>query len=253
MKLSRKNYIALRDSIVILIALKIIIMCLVPAANAEDCSKLSWTKTSSRSQAGGWIWFPGKFTSDIRATSIMFAEGEALSYEAGECGAVHVRTKFNEKCVQTNTDGTFTTFVRASIKAKYCSEAMNYMGSKKIGKITHPILTGILNAYKMSNADNTVKDSCNKNNGNKCALEMYAAEDAGNPFLAAAYGKRACLFGEVDICSRTAMVFAKSRMFKDAIAWANQGCIMGDDLSCKLRGRIHKAINYLTKRGLVVQ
>ena len=252
MKVSKTNYALLRKATMIVIALKLMLLILIPSAQAEECSKLDWTKTSSRTQGNGWIWFPGKATSLIRSTSIISAEGEALSYETGECGLIHTRTKFHEKCTEQNADGSFTTYVRASIKAKYCSEAMSSVGTNNIERISNPILTRRLNAYKMGNAENDVKDSCNAKQIYNCTLEHFAAKDAGNYFLAAAYAKRGCLWGKTALCSSAALVLVEARMIRESIAWANQGCIQGNQIGCKLRDRIHSVMISNADKGIAI-
>ena len=252
MKISNDNYSSIRQSTMVILALILIGVLLIPSVKAEDCSKLEWTKSSARVQGGGWIWFPGKATSDIRSTSIISAEGEALSYEAGECGMIHTRTKFHEKCTEQNVNGTFTTYARASIKAKYCSQAMSSIGSSNVEKISNPILTRRLNAYKMSNAENTIKDSCNANQIFNCTLEHFAAKDAGNYFLAAAYAKRGCLFGKAALCNSAALALVEARMIRESIAWANQGCIQGNKISCGLRDKIHSIMISQADKGVAI-
>ena len=129
---------------------------------------------------------------------------------------------------------------------------MSVFGSDKIAKISHPILMGRLNAYKMSNAENSVKDSCNAKTIFNCSIEHHAAKDAGNLFLAAAYSKRGCIYGRTALCTATAAVLVKARMLKDALAWANHGCVQGDDINCRMKDRIQKVITSFTNKGVAI-
>ena len=73
----------------------------------------------SRHQASEWIWFPGRASSKSKDESIMMAKGSAVNALAHECSNIPIGIKFNEECMETS-EGLYKTYVRASIKQKYC-------------------------------------------------------------------------------------------------------------------------------------
>jgi hypothetical protein len=89
---------------------------------ASNCHELKWTKQDGRTQAGGWIWFPGKAIGRDLERVKLDAEVMALESLRDECQMIHKEVKFNERCVEI-IDGGFIVYVRAAIEHKWCEHA----------------------------------------------------------------------------------------------------------------------------------
>ena len=96
---------------------------------------LSW---DSRTQSGGFTFFPGKGIGTTLEEAIVIAERMALDSLKKECGYIHRDTQFNERCDQQ--DGkVFYSFVRASIGQIKCKTIRDANTSKR-KELQHPTL-----------------------------------------------------------------------------------------------------------------
>jgi hypothetical protein len=205
---------------------------------AKECGSLDWVKEDSRTQGGGWIWFPGKATSNSKAKATLMAEGAALDYLAGECEAMHKAVKFHEKCVDSRR-GSYTVHVRASITQDQCRQAK----SKKDIFISKQ-LTRKLAMYREINARHQIDTkTCKGPNSDLCFVMANDEWKKGNRGLAMAYAKKGCVFGHTMSCGFVGYLNYEIGNHNDAIFYAEKSCSKGYEEDCELIKFAKKELN----------
>lgn len=197
---------------------------------AGDCKKLEWTKETSRTQGGGFIWFPG-IAVKIRQldTAILLAEGRALDYLIGECKAPHKEIQFHERCIEEDGPN-FTVYVRASIKQKFCDEAKY---SKDLGEsYSWTLDTKLFEYYKLINREVTT-DVCS-NDVDACLALAESAELNGNKTLALKYLEKACNSRLEFGCGAYGDVLINMGFVQKGHQFLKSNCNLGDEYSCFL-------------------
>ena len=235
------------------ILLTIFAYALVPALRAEDCAKQSWTHTSARTQGGGWIWFPGKFTAEDRFQAEVKALGLALSYESDECRIIPKGTKVHEKCVEKNADGTWTVYVRASFKDKICKRAS--VASRRVASQMRSLpFTRKLNAFKMASVERNIRPACANGNFKACYDSMNDYLQNDRYVEAAVYGQKACKLGSAHACGITAVLLKQIGLRREGLYWASLGCTKtyNNKYTCKIKSILGRMIKSDEARGIAV-
>jgi hypothetical protein len=113
---------------------------------AEECGRLGWTQKTTRTQGGGWIWFPGKGVGTNLKDAYLKAEGQALDRLIKECVFPHKETKFIERCDEVEGKNVVA-YVRASLKQDQCNQT-KYSNEKGRRIFEHKVLTRTWRQYK---------------------------------------------------------------------------------------------------------
>jgi hypothetical protein len=179
----------------------ILIACLISFAAFANNDKKTlpvWTKEQSRTQGGGWIWFPGKAVSTKEHDADLIARGKALDYLMQECQALHRGIRFHERAV-SRVDGKFHVYVRASIKQGDCKYASSLKADDR-KHISSDTLKSLYFQYKLSLAKQKVDYSiCNWGNG-YCADRVSLEFQMRNDYVALLYAQYACEKGSPPAC-----------------------------------------------------
>lgn len=152
-----------------------------------------WTQEVSRTQGGGYIWFPGKGTAYTEIEAEDLARGQSLDYLVQECQILHKEIRFNERFVE-QVEKKFVVYVRASITQKQCNEA-KYATLEFRKKISNRRLLDTYHNYKVTIAEEAVAHV-------QCTYQDAYCGEFGvqqiylnNLYLALAYFKKACAIG----------------------------------------------------------
>jgi len=179
----------------------ILIACLISFsvfAEKEVKQLPSWTKEQSRTQGGGWIWFPGKGVSKQAHDADLAAKGKALDYLLQECQALHRSIKFHERAVEKKK-GQFHVYVRASIKQKECKQSASASEEEKKA-LSSETLKSVYFQYKLAMAKKTIDYSvCNYNNS-YCLQKVSLEFQMRNDYVALLYAQYACEKGVEIAC-----------------------------------------------------
>lgn len=191
-----------------------IIFSFSTSTTAQDCGQHEWAKEDSRTQGGGWVWFPGKASNANLSLATMHAEGAALEYLKGECQRIPQDTKFNEKCVE-RTNGKFVVYVRAAIRDRACSS-----GNDVNRELTRRHLN-----YTASLSNQRLNVSvCNQRN----ALGCYQLADrewrVKNMAAAIGYAEAACTYGDMYSCGFLGFMHYQMQNPYEAKQYLEIGC-----------------------------
>lgn len=195
----------------------------------KKCETIDWVAEDSRSQGGGWIWFPGKGSGSTVEESYQYSENLALQRLEQECQNIPISVKFNERCDQKSGD-TIESFVRVSVTDIDCKKAQN----KKIQ--TNEKLKGQLENYL---ALKNLKELSGLDEGEKYNYARTINED--NPNLSKKILKELCsksISGSCELYFKTLM---KLKMYDQVIAESKVKCSKNDQQSCDffVLGNLH--------------
>jgi len=199
----------------------------------------NWAKTDSRTQGGGWQFYPGKFSHKDRIVAGTMAKGRALEYVMLECGLAHKEIRFNE-VLERKVNGIWEVYVRASLTYKQCKEA-KYGSFKLKVLITSQMLNKIYWAYKNFNANLKVDtDLCPASDPTLC-LEIADEEwKLGNTFKAMYYAKRGCQLGYDYLCGFNGFMLWELGYVKPARAYLHKSCVAGNKQHCNLQKKVEE-------------
>jgi len=171
-------------------------------AMAQDIP--TWAMNDSRTQAGSWIWFPGKYTAVTVTEADMMAKGMAINYLMQECQLPHKEVRFNERHVE-ELDGKYRVYVRASITHRQCEESK--YGSKELkSRIVNKRLLAIYRQYSLHIAETQIAQKICSADADYC-LDLAIREfDLNNPYKAYIYAERACNRGIVQGCNSVKII-----------------------------------------------
>lgn len=149
-----------------------------------------WTKETSRSQGGGWVWFPGLGVHASLSRAILAAEGTSLNYLYGECQSIPNETKFNERCI-TRENQKYKVHVRASIRQNSCDPS----------SASNKELVSRLLSYRAIETKHALDTSkCNETNAEGCFLLAHKEKELKNLELSLAYSEAGCLYKDYYSC-----------------------------------------------------
>jgi hypothetical protein len=111
----------------------------------------NWAAGSTRSQAGGWIWFLGKGKASSKQKAYSIAEGFALNYLVQECEGIPKTSKFIERCDERIVEGDIQSFARISLRQKDCNYFKS-LSKKKRGKSQNGVLLKKYTKFKSPNS-----------------------------------------------------------------------------------------------------
>lgn len=206
------------------IFLVIVIAAVFVGTAKASCVDQSWVKEQSRTQGGGWIWFPGNGKSNSQAHSTLIAQGTALEYLIEECGEIPMEVKFHEKCIDQK-EGQYIVYVRASVTQDQCTAKVKNKNIELARK---------LNQYRAYKSDRLVDTKiCNRYNASDCYLQADKEWRANNVSLASAYAKAACAFGDNYSCGFYGYLQFEMGDVYTAIKYVEMACKNGDKFSCK--------------------
>jgi TPR repeat protein len=195
-----------------------------PVTLANKCESQKWTREDGRTQAGGWIWFPGKGTGENLQISYMKSEGMAIDRLIKECGFPHKEVKFHERCDE-KVGKFYQTYVRASLTHKQCHES-KYAANAFKPKILNRKLLAIHKKYLAAITKDTAfeEKACTRNKPLKCH-EMGKYEfQMGNQKKALLYFNKACQGGSLDSCFNAGITKRMQAKPKEALAFFKLTC-----------------------------
>ncbi|MBK25697.1 MAG: hypothetical protein CME70_16990 [Halobacteriovorax sp.] len=255
---------------------------------AANCDKQKWTREDGRTQAGGWIWFPGKGTGESTQIAYLKAEGMAIDRLLKECNFPHKEVKFHERCDE-KVGKFYRAFVRASLTHKQCQQT-KYASAEFKKKIKNEKLLKTHAQYLKAITKDTAfeEKACTPKKALRCH-EMGKYEfQMGNSKKALTYFDRGCRGGNMDSCfnagitekingnTRKAMAFFKltcqGKKAEDgegcyfvgllllddseearAMTYLERGCASGVSAACFKLGQLYQNKNnqYLSQTYLV--
>lgn len=195
-----------------------------PYSLASKCESQNWTREDGRTQAGAWIWFPGKATGESLQISYMKSEGMAIDRLIKECGFPHKEIKFHERCDE-KVGKFFQTHVRASLTHKQCNES-KYASAKFKPKILNKKLVGIHKKYLAAITKDTAFEdkACTPSKPLKCH-EMGKYEFQMNKQeKALLYFNKACQGGNLDSCFNAGITKKMQGKVSEALAFFKLTC-----------------------------
>lgn len=148
-----------------------------------------WARGDGRSQAGGWIWFLGKGSSENYNSSFEKAEGLAVSRLVRECGFAHNSARFNERCVN-KTKNLYQAYARIAIKQKDCKSSVKMQEHERRSLVNRE-----LNRLYLKYLKDVEKEDlkCTVDNPDVC-LKLARQENINNNLsLAKKYSITSCL------------------------------------------------------------
>ena len=193
-------------------------------ALAKECGQLDWTYEDSRTQAGGWVWFPGRSENKSLSLATLEAEGRSLEYLKGECGIIPAETKFHERCVE-EVEGGYRVHVRASIKQMYCNTR-----SEKSAELTKRHL----NYQSMVARAQVNYGLCNEQHPQSCFIQADKEWRMKNISLAIAYADLACQYGDTFSCGFLGFLHFELGNAFEAKKHLSYACNRSIENSCKV-------------------
>lgn len=256
----------------------------ITCANAIDCNDevdelgVLWTRQVARTQAGGWIWFPGKGISKDKEEALLLAEGIALERMTYECNNIHRETKIHERCIESRW-GEYIAHVRLSIEDKNCKiskgdnskkfinhkltsrhrsylkliQNRKYKDRKgcKIGDIKRCV--DIANSFWAKNEKNAAYFyagvGCEEGDGSSCFMLGYFHLNDKNYFKSAEYSKIACWKKVPEGCNNAGLVFQNNGDQEKAMKYFLLACEKEDKTGCVNLSSIHKKRGDLVRYG----
>ena len=202
-----------------------------------------WARNDSRTQGGGWIWFPGKGASENLEHAYMQAEGMAIKRLIMECNFPHKVVKFHERCDELD-DGEYYAYVRASLKQDICSQTKNATPSEKKTSINSNLMAIYIRYQKYSDEvfseesekrknKNNKLNFCNADNGSKCLKYAKYEWINGNKEQAIKYGKIGCMNDDAKSCAMIGKFFRKKNDKKKAKKFFIKSCELGLKKVCE--------------------
>lgn len=213
-----------------LILIENFIACRYVLANCKDHD---WAKTSSRTQGGGFIWYPGYGKSDTLEKSRILAEGEGIRKLNSECGFPHKEIRIIERCEEKVGDE-YQTFLRLSIKDEHCKQARYATESERSG-LLNTSLAETYDQYKylLEKKLNLTVQDCSRSGVNECYKRGKYEFYLGNLTPALEYFEQACKKEHVDSCYNAGITSSKLEGNETKTRGFFQvACDLGDGESC---------------------
>lgn len=217
-----------------------------------DHPNMEWTNSDQRSQAGEWIWFPGKHSAGSFVIAEGLAKGRALKYLTEECALTHKEIKFNERCIMGGGKKPYTVYVRAAIKRKHCLEAKRAKGKARLKYVSDLLLILLLDYNRFSEEEGLDEDLCPKGEHNKCYLVASEAFEKGHLIIAAVYSRKACQYGHQFACSLYGLLNIRLGHKFRGLQILKASCLVGEEAACKTVQEfkdLDKAAKSKKKRG----
>lgn len=237
------------------------------ADGLNRCADLEWTNEDSRTQAGGWNWYPGKGKAQSLEDAYTFAEGLALKRLLQECQLIPANVKFNERCDFTN-GSTFAVFVRASVLEKDCAQtrkdsknlslsnqALNKQYEAYLKKISSLEITAAavdskpLDKFELNwnkgdeaGANNVLQKECKAGTPEACFEYAYLEHLKGNIKEAKVLYTSLCSKDNLFACVNLGKIFHDKKDFKKAIELYEKGCHGGVQEACFKLGRHYRDV-----------
>ena len=162
----------------------------------------AWARENSRTQGGGWVWFPGKAVARSEADADFHARGMALDYLVQECTSIPKETQFNER-FSIRKRGFYYVYVRASVKNTACK----FLKSKEEGKrkkYLNEELKVLYGQYKLNEAKKRFRREFNfrecHNRNDYCLDRYFTYANMHDDYLAILYAQHSCDKGVQRAC-----------------------------------------------------
>lgn len=164
-----------------------------------------WATEDSRTQAGGWIWFPGKGVAKTEIEADRLAKGMSIMYLIQECQLPHKDVRFNERFVEELEDGQFKVHVRASITNGQCNAGKNATARDR-SLITNKYLMEFYREYRLNIAHKEIahivcwkgNTMCFENANNEMQMDRY--------YRALAFLERGCDYRNEPSCNMVGVI-----------------------------------------------
>lgn len=222
-----------------------------------SCRQKEEILKKKRSQAAGWIWFVGEGMAFTQEDAYFKAEGQSLERLKSECGYIHKKSKFHERCIDKVGDRHHS-YVRVSILSSDCKRSNNenrnaylenklaeykkkYVGTyqKKIEKCTSRDLETCfqlaVKAYDNGQIQESLKlfkTSCEQGLKKSCINlgPLYYYE--GQVDLALQYMTQACSKQSAQTCHLSSLIYFDRGNIKEGRSFASKACSFGELKSC---------------------
>lgn len=211
----------------------------IARANTKgECSSQEWTKEQSRTQGGGWNWYPGRGDGESLEEATLWAEGRALKLLVGECQFPHKEVKVHERCVEYK-EGKVEVFLRMSLRDFEC-QASKYASELTRAKIENGELLSVLQRYEnMLNSQKGIrKEVCHIKNAEGChrlAKILYGQNERNK---ALELFEQACGYGNRDSCFNAASIYKNTGNLNKAKVYYKTSCDDEDGEGCFLLAQI---------------
>lgn len=231
--------------------------CFSQEYEVKKCNFEEWAKEDSRTQGGGFIWFPGKGIGNTIAEAYFFAEGLALSRLVQECQSIPLNTRIVERCDHRH-DSIFNAYVRVNVTENDCKQ-MRIQGPKsKINEALKKILnkyeatlSAIQNrdsskefmkefAYRWNSGEegqamNILEKKCLSKDFNACHDFAYYENAKGNIDVAEAVYEKNCNNEQSTSCYNLAILKRQKRQdIQSAKKLFEKSCFLGLNEGCYL-------------------
>lgn len=219
------------------------LLSLAFADSKDECVNAEWNQTDSRTQGGGWIWFPGKGTSSSSLEdAYLKAEGSAIYRMIQECEAPHKESRINERC--DYQDGLeYKAFVRVAILDAKCRE-IKYGDKAFKERATNPELQRTYLRYMekadaIQNRSKTRKEiDCSQYPAEKCLSIGRLEYGLENYELALEYFDDVCRNDNFAGCFNAGLSSWMLRKNDKAIGYFSLPCKKEDAQACYFQGKL---------------
>lgn len=185
-----------------------------------------WAEESSRTQGGGWVWFPGKGENESKSEAVIQAENAAVDYMIKECSVPHKDTKFHERFERKNGK-VWEVYVRASVKDQDCQYARNTKDKSKV--VNYPLLSQYLSRTDTVKIDSFI---CRRYDTVGCLEVADGAWRSGRIAKALAYAKRGCELGNSYTCGFYGYLLWETKNLEEARTYFTMACNEGQQMYC---------------------
>jgi hypothetical protein len=207
----------------------------------------NWARETSRTQGGGWNWYPGSAADQDKERAVYLATNRALDYMVKECATIPLGTKFHER-FDRHKNGYWEIYVRASVKDAECRKTKVMKDETKF-KYTHKSL-GRQYAKYIQDFDTVEIDSqiCHGYHTVGCFIVSTTAWKRGKLKKAAAYAREGCRLGHSESCGHYGMVLWDMQRLSEALSYLKKACSYQVDQYCEDATYLEDKINQLAKR-----
>lgn len=215
------------------------------SSNPKSCiEENQWAQTSSRTQGGGYIWYPGFGKSDTIEKARILAEGEAIRKLNTECGFPHKEIRIIERCEEQVGD-LHQTYLRLSLKDEHCKQA-RYASSQEKESLLNTGLVETYEQYKylLEKKLNLSAQDCSRSSATECYKRGKYEYYLGNTNVALEYFEQGCKKDDINSCFNAGIVSSKNGDKEKSRGFYQFACDLGDGESC------HKvSISYIDQKN----
>ncbi len=198
----------------------------------STCQQLDWVKEESRTQGGGWIWYPGRARDSSKESAMIRAEGSAIRALIQECQVPHVEAKIHERCSE-ELGGIHHAYVRVSLRDLECEQARRSSNEYKT-KITNQQMNTTYQKYlKLEGMIEENATGCN--NIKECYDRGTYAAFRDETQKALDFFRKGCDMADDKCCFNAGLIAMEQNDYQAAEKFFNLQCKRGDLQSCHFK------------------